>query len=171
MCGLKRDTAVSSNCSNRVPLPFLRHPFFHLDIQRPALMCQSRFVRVIIILATILCRLQSLPVGIFHFSEEVKDGKGGTATDYEEDFRCRILSGWRTGHTVLRKLTQARSTTSCVQRMETSVRLIEQFVTMLCANTGPNPAPYLTASGAALCKTFDETHQSAFHWRCLSSKV
>lgn len=77
MCGLKRDTAVSSNCSNRVPLLLFRHPFFHPDTQCPALMCQSRFVRVIIILATILCRLHSLPVDIFHFSEEVKDREGG----------------------------------------------------------------------------------------------
>lgn len=86
MCGLKRDTAVSSNCSNRGSPSFLRHPFFHLDTQRPALMCQSRFARVIIILATILCRLRSFPLDIFQFSQEVKDREKGTASHCEEDF-------------------------------------------------------------------------------------
>jgi len=51
MCGLQRDTAASSNCSDTTPiLPSL----FHLDTKRPALMCQTQFVQVIIILATIL---------------------------------------------------------------------------------------------------------------------
>ena len=49
-------------------------------------MCQSRFARVIIILATILCRLHSLPLDIFQLSQEVKDGGAATARDHEEDF-------------------------------------------------------------------------------------
>lgn len=47
----------------------------------------------------------------------------------------------------------------CVQSV---VRLIEQFVTSLCANTGSDPAPYSSASGAALCEKFNEAHQSGF---------
>lgn len=55
-------------------------------------MCQSRFVRVIIILATILCRLQSFPLDIFQFSQEVKDkrGEGGAATGCEDVFWCAL---------------------------------------------------------------------------------
>lgn len=49
-------------------------------------MCQSRFARVIIILATILRRLHSVPLDIFQLSQEVRDGGAATATDHEEDF-------------------------------------------------------------------------------------
>lgn len=49
-------------------------------------MCQSRFARVIIILAVILRRLQSLPPDTFQLSQEVKDREGGTAADCEEHF-------------------------------------------------------------------------------------
>lgn len=54
-------------------------------------------MRVIIILATILCRLQSFPLDIFQSSQEVKDGEGRAAADCEEDFWCVLIEqqgGW-----------------------------------------------------------------------------
>lgn len=88
VCGLQRDTAVSSNCPNRAPPPYslLPSPVLSTQTRLPALMCQSRFARVIIILATILRRLHSVPLDIFQLSQEVRDGGAATATDHEEDF-------------------------------------------------------------------------------------
>lgn len=76
----------------------------------------------------------------------------------------------RAWHPHTLKPTKPRSQIFCVQSTESRVRQREQFVANLCASVGPDPAPYSTASGAALCKTFDETHQSGFHWRCVGTK-
>lgn len=120
----------------------------------------------------ILRRLASSPLDILQFSQEGKgrhkccgdkflsalieqrgaQGGGGSVTKY----------GWSKIPHWSWFPTSTRVCLTKVICVQSVVRLIEQFVTSLCANTGSDPAPYSSASGAALCEKFNEAHQSGF---------